>query len=279
MAPTRDVTGSLPDMTGRSRDADPDARRRRLNERQRDDVSVSEQPRRARFSRLDPTNWPSGTGTVLFVAWLAYAFASTVWVHLLLWTVLPSGLTLFLFAERYPWRGVLIFVVPLTLLTAFSQVVAISSEAPTWVAFAIYLIACGYFSFVVCYPNRDGWIARLPRWLLGERFAARLAWARFEDSVVAANAVVRQISASDDQGGRQAAIHRLALEARRESRRGGTWREAWAAHAAWLEGLGELVGIEPCADQVRHVNDRLAEADGAQMLAIERTAVVDPAGR
>jgi hypothetical protein len=173
---------------------------------------------------------------------------------------------------------VLILVVPLTLLTAFSQVVAISSDAPTWVAFAIYLIACGSFSFVVIYPNRDRWIARLPGWLLGERFAARLAWARYEESVVAANAVVRQIDASEDQGGGQAAIHRLAMEARRESRRGGTWQEAWAAHATWLEGLGELVGIKPSADGVRHVNDLLAESDGAHMLAIERTAVVDPAG-
>jgi hypothetical protein len=240
---------------------------------------VSERPRRARISRLDPTNWPSGTGTVLFFAWLAYAVASTVWVHLLLWTVLPSGLTLYLFAEWYPWPVVLIFVGPLTLLTTFSQVVAISPDAPTWVAFAIYLIACGYFSFVLCYPKRDGWIARLPRRLLGERLAARLAWARFEESAVAANAVVRQINASEDQGDRQAAIHRLAMEASRESRRGGTWQEAWAAHATWLEGLGKLVGIEPSADQFRHVNDLLAESNGAQMLAIERTAVVDPARR
>jgi hypothetical protein len=216
---------------------------------------------------------------VVFFAWLAYAVASAVWVHPLLWTVLPSGLTLYLFAERYPWRVVLIFVVPLTLLTAFSQVVAISSDAPTWVAYAIYLIACGFFSFVVCYPNRDGWIARLPRWLLGERFAARLAWARFEGSVIAANAVVRQINAGEDEGDRQAAIHRLVVEARRESRRGGTWQEAWAAHATWLEGLGKLVGIEPSADQVRHVSDLLAESDGAHMLAIERTAAVHPARR
>ena len=218
-------------------------------------------------------------GAVLFVAWLAYAVASTVGLHLLLWTVLPSGLALYLFAERYPWRVVLIFVVPVTLLTALSQVVAISSDAPTWVAFAIYLIACGYFSFVVCYPNRERWIARLPGWLLGERFATRLAWTRFEASLVAANGAVRQINASEDQGGRQTEIHRLAVEARRESRRGGTWQEAWAAQAAWLEGLGELDGIEPSADRFRHVNDLLAESDGAHMLAIERTAVLDPAGR
>jgi hypothetical protein len=228
---------------------------------------------------LDPANWPSGMGTVLFFAWLAYAVVSSVWVHPLLWTVLPSGLTLYLFAARYPWRVVLIFVVPLTLLTAFSQVVARSPDAPTWAAFGVYLIACGYFSFVICYPNRDGWIARMPRWFLGERFAARLAWARFAESANAANALVRQIAASEDRGGRQAAIHRLAIEARRESRRGGTWQEAWAAHAKWLEGLGKLVGIEPSAHQFRHVNDLLAESNGAQMVAIERTGVVDPAGR
>lgn len=236
---------------------------------------MSGQPRGARISRLDPTNWPTGTGTVIFGAWLAYAVASTVWVHILLWTVLPSGLTLYLFAERYPWRVVLIFVVPLTLLTAFSQVVAISSDAPTWVAFAIYLIACGCFSLIVCHPNRDGWIARLPGWFLGERFAAHLAWAQFEQAVVAANVVVRQINARDDQGGMQAAIHRLAIGARLESRRGGTWQEAWAARATWLEGLGKLVDIEPSADELRHVNDLLAESDEAHMLAIERTAVLD----
>ena len=240
---------------------------------------MSEQPRRARVSRLDPANWPSGTGTVLFFAWLAYAVAISVWVPPLLWTVLPSGLTLYLIAERYPWRVVLILVVPLTLLTAFSQVVARSPGAPTWVAFAIYLIACGYFSFVVCYPNRDGWIARLPRRFLGERFAARLAWARFAESANAANAVVREINSSEDQGGRQAAFHRLALEARRESRRGGTWQEAWAAHATWLDGLGELVGTEPTVDEFRHVNDLLAKSNGAQMLAIERTDAIDPARR
>jgi hypothetical protein len=154
-----------------------------------------------------------------------------------------------------------------------------SSDAPTWVAFTIYLSACGSFSFVVCSPNRDGWIARLPGWLLGERFAARLAWTRFEESVVAANSLVRQINASEDQGRRRAAIQRLAVEARRESRRGGTWQEAWAAHATWLEGLGELDGIAPTADQLRHINDLLVELEGAHLLAIERTDVVDPAGR
>ena len=227
---------------------------------------------------MDPVKRPSGTGTVLFFAWLAYAVASEVWVHLLLWTVLPSALTLYLLTERYRWRVVLIFVVPLTLLTASSQVVAIAPVTPIWVAFAIYLIPCSYFSFVVCFPNRDGWIARLPGWLLGERLAGRRAWARFEESVVAANAVVRLFNASEDQGGMQAAIHRLAMEARRESRRGGIWQEAWVAHATWLEGLGKLIGVERSADQVRHVNGLRVESDGAQMLAIERTAVVDPAG-
>ena len=136
------------------------------------------EPRRARLSRLDPTNWPSGTGIVLFLAWLAYAVATTVWAHLLLWTVLPLGLSLYLFAERYPWRVILVVAVPLTLLTACSQAVGFWLDAPTWAAFAIYLVACAYFSFVVCYPARDAWIARLPGWVLGESFAARLAWAR-----------------------------------------------------------------------------------------------------
>jgi hypothetical protein len=218
-------------------------------------------------------------GIVLFFAWLGYAVASSLWVHLLLWTVLPVGLTLYLFAERYPWRVVLTFVVPLMLLTAFSQVVATWSDAPTWVALGIYFIACGYFSVVLCFPDRDRWIARLPASLLGERFAMRLAWGRFEASAVAANAVVRQLSASEDQAGRRLAIRRLASEARRESRRDGSWQDAWAAHAAWMEALDELVGIEPPADQIRHVNHLLADSNAAQMLAIERTGAVDPARR
>jgi hypothetical protein len=228
---------------------------------------------------LDPTNWPPGTGTVLFFAWLAFAVASSLWVHLLLWTVLPVGLTLYLFAARYPWRVVLIFVVPLTLSTAYSQVVATWLNAPSWVALGIYLIACSYFSVILCSPERDRWIAGLPTSLLGERFAMRLAWGRFEESVVAANAVVRRLSANEDQAGRRLAIQRLAIEARRESRRGGTWQDAWAAHAAWMEGLDELVGIEPSADQVRQVNALLAGSNDAQMLAIERTGAVDLARR
>jgi hypothetical protein len=225
---------------------------------------------------LDPTNWPPGTGTVLFLIWLAYAVAASNWVHPLLWTALPVGLALFLFAERYPWRVVLIVVVPLALLTAYSQVVATWLEAPTWVALGIYVVACGYFSVVICLPNRDRLIARLPTSLLGERFATRLAWVRFEESVVAANAVVRQLSATDGQTDRRLAIARLATEARREARRGGTWAVAWAAHAAWMEGLDDLVGVEPTTAQIRRVNDLLAESNDAQMLAIERTGAFVP---
>jgi len=210
-------------------------------------------------------------GIVLVVGWLAYAIASAVWVHLLLWTVLPSGLMLYLVAERYPWRVILLLVAPLTLLTATSQIVGIWLDAPTWVAFAIYLVACGYFSFVVCYPSRDRWIARLPGSLLGASFAARLAWARFEESVVAANALVRQINAGQDRSSGRDGIHRLAVEARRESGHGGPWQEAWDAHARWLDGLGELIESEPTSDALRHVNDLLAESNRAQLQAIERT--------
>lgn len=232
---------------------------------------MSEHPGRALISRLDPANWTSGTGIVLVVAWLAYALACAVWVHLLLWTVLPLGLTLYLAAERYPWRVILVLVVPLTLLTAVSQLVGLWLDAPISVAFVIYLVACGYFSFVVCYPSRDRWIARLPGSLLGEPFIARLAWARYEESVVAANAMVRQINAGKDRIGGRVGVHRLATEARRESRRGGPWQEAWDAHARWLDGLAELVETEPTADALSHVNDLLAESNAAQMLAIERT--------
>jgi hypothetical protein len=238
---------------------------------------VSEHPRRARTSWLDPTHWPPGTGTVLFFAWLAYAVACTLWVHLLIWTVLPAGLALYLIAAWYPWRVVLFLIVPLTLLTVLSQVVAISPEAPIWIAVAIYLVACGYFSFFVSSDDRDRWIARLPRWLLGERFAGRLAWARFEAAIIAANAVVRQIDAKEGRDDRHAAVDRLATEARRESRRGGIWQGAWAAQAGWLDGIGELVATKPSADTVRRVNDALSAMNGAHSLAIERTTGVDPA--
>ena len=232
---------------------------------------MSGDSRHARLSRLDPVNWPPGIGIVLFVAWLAYAAASTLWVHLLLWTILPLGLTLYLLTERYTWRVILLIVAPLTLVTVVSQAVAIVPETPTWAAFAIYLVGCAYFSLVVCYPNRDRVVARLPRWILGETFAARLAWARFEDSVMATNEVVRKINAGGRESTGRQSIERLAADARRESRRGGIWQEAWAAHAAWLDGLAEIVGTEPSAEALQKVNVLLAESNRVQLVAIERT--------
>lgn len=239
-------------------------------------MSVTDHSRPARLSRFDPINWPSGTGLVLFVVWLVYAVATNVWAYPLIWTVLPSGLTLYLVAERYPWRVVLLLVAPLTVLTVVSQIAATWSDTPTAVAFAIYLTACAYFSVVVCIPNRDRSIGRLPQRLLGERFAARLAWTRFEESLVAANVLVRQISASDDQAGRQAALDRLALGARREAGRGGTWHEAWTALATWLVALDDVVGVEPSDDQTRRVHDLLVDLDRSHMGAIEQTTVLDP---
>jgi hypothetical protein len=232
---------------------------------------MSGDSRHARLSRLDPVNWPPGIGIVLFVAWLAYAIASTLWVHVLLWTVLPVGLALYLIAERYPLRVVLLVIAPLTLVTVVSQAVAVLPITPTWAAFAIYLVGCGYFSLVVCYPERDRVVARLPSRVLGETFAARLSWARFEDSVMATNAVVRKINAGGRESAGRQALERLAAEARRESARGGIWREAWAAHAAWLDGLGEMVGAEQTPEALRHVNELLAESNRVQMLAMETT--------
>jgi hypothetical protein len=232
---------------------------------------MSGDSRNARLSRLDPVNWPPGIGIVLFVAWLAYAIASTLWVHVLLWTVLPVGLALYLIAERYPLRVVLLVIAPLTLVTVVSQAVAVLPITPTWAAFAIYLVGCGYFSLVVCYPERDRIVARLPSRVLGETFAARLSWARFEDSVMATNAVVRKINAGGRESAGRQALERLAAEARRESARGGIWREAWAAHAAWLDGLGEMVGAEQTPEALRHVNELLAESNRVQMLAMETT--------
>ena len=239
-------------------------------------MQVSDPPRHARLSRLDPTNWPPGTGILLFIGWATYAVVSTVWIPAFLWTVLPIGLTLFLIAERYPWRVNVLLVVPLALCTAAAQVVASSTDAPTVVAFGIYVIACSYFSTVICIPDRDQWIARLPQWILGERFACRLAWVRFEDSLIEANAIVREVDSGDDRGTRQAAMGRIATHARAESRGGGAWTEAWIALAEWLEALTEIVGTEPTSDQVRHVHRLLVELDGAHMGAIEQTTVLDP---
>jgi len=232
---------------------------------------MSGDSRHARLSRLDPVNWPPGIGIVLFVAWLAYAAASTLWVHLLLWTVLPVGLALYLIAESYPLRVVLLVIAPLTFVTVLSQAVAVLPITPTWAAFAIYLVGCAYFSLVVCYPERDRMVARLPRRVLGETFAARLSWARFEDSVMATNAVVRKINSGGRESAGRQALERLAAEARGESVRGGIWQGAWAAHAAWLDGLGELGGAEQTPEALRHVNELLAESNRVQMLAMEQT--------
>ena len=77
-------------------------------------------------------------------------------------------MTLYLRAERYPWRVVLIFVLPITLLTAFAQAVRVWFDAPTWIAFAIYLVAAGVFSLSAVGTRRDrrpcSWRSSLGGW-------------------------------------------------------------------------------------------------------------------
>ncbi|MEA2619702.1 MAG: hypothetical protein QOC97_475 [Chloroflexota bacterium] len=219
--------------------------------------------------------WPPGARVVVLLVWLAYAVASNLWIYPLFWTVLPTGIALYLRIARYPWRVVLIFVVPITLLTTFAQAVSASLEAPVWVAFSIYLVACGLFSVVVA-DSRET-IARVPGWLLGEPLATRLVGARFAESVEAANATVHRINAGDDPSGSRAEIRRIANGARRESRRDGTWQEAWATHATWLEGLADLLETEPTDDEFRHLNQLVIEANEAERLAIERATALDPA--
>jgi len=236
----------------------------------------ADHPRRAPVSRLDPINWPAGTGIVLVVAWVIYAAASMVWIHALLWTVLPSGLALFLIAERYPWRVVLLLIVPLTLLTLVAQGVAMWSDAPTSVAFATYLLACAYFSFVLCVPDRDRSIAELPVWFLGERYAARMSWPRFEESLVAANAAVRQLDVPGAESDRHAVLVRLATDARHASTRAGIWQGAWTAYATWLEALATFTGSTGSREQAQHIHDLLAGLDREHLLAIERTEAIDP---
>jgi hypothetical protein len=220
--------------------------------------------------------WPSGAGMVVLVVWLAFAVASNVWMYPLLWTVLPSGIALYLRAARYPWRVILIFVVPITLLTTSAQAASAWLDAPVWVAFSIYLVACGLFSLVLA--DSHATIARVPRWLLGEPVATRVVGARFAESVEAANATVQRINAGDDRSGNRAEIRRIAIEARRQSRRDGTWQEAWATHATWLEGLVDLLETEPTDDEFRHLNHLVVEANEAERLAIERAKALDPAG-
>jgi hypothetical protein len=88
---------------------------------------------------------------------------------------------------------------------------------------------------------------------------------------MATNAVVRKINSGGRESAGRQALERLAAEARRESVRGGIWQEAWAAHAAWLDGLGELVGAEQTPEALRHVNELLAESNRVQMVAMEQT--------
>jgi hypothetical protein len=237
---------------------------------------VGEQPQQAGTSRLDRGHWPSVARTLVFVVWLAYAAACTVWVHPLLWTVLPAGVALYLRADRYPWRVILIFVMPITLLTALAQAVNAWFDTPAWVAFSIYLLACVLFSLVMADPEQT--IERLPGWLLGEPFATRLVGARFVESVEAANALVPQINSGEDRSTSQAEIHRLAEEARLEAQRSGTWQEAWATHAAWLEGLESLLTVGPTDDGFRRLNELSTAAYEAENMAVERAKALDPAG-
>ena len=223
-------------------------------------MTVSDRPRRAWTSRLDPINWPSGIGIVLFAAWVAYAVASTVWLHLLLWTVLPAGLALYLFAERYPWPVIVIFVVPLTLLTAFAQVVATWADTPLWISFAIYLIACGYFSVVVSDPNRDRWTARLPRTaprraILGAPGLDSLRGVARRGQRAGPSNQRRQMTmpaGTQRLTGSRSGLAGNPMAAGPGGRRGQRTQ-------AWLEGLDTLAGIEPSADQFRHVNDLLTK--------------------
>ena len=242
-------------------------------------MSVSDRTRRAWTSRLDPINWPSGTGIVLFVAWVAYAVVSTVWLHLLLLDgpsdgpgAVPLRRALSVAGDRdlrHPADG------PDRLRAGRRDVgrhAALDQLRDLPDRLRLFL-----GRRVRPEPRRLD--ARLPGWLLGKRFSARLAWSRFESSLVAANALVRQTNAGGDQTGRHAALGRLATQARRESGRDRTWLEAWAAHAAWLDGLDTLAGIEPTPDQIRPVNDLLDDANRVHMRAIEQTAVLDPAAR
>jgi hypothetical protein len=237
---------------------------------------MGEQPGSAGASRGHQTLWRRLRGIAIFLVWLAYAAASTIWIHPLIWTVLPIGMALYLRFEGYPRRLILIFVAPVTLLTASSQAVGALLGAPIWVSLAIYVVASGLFSLVVTDPH--GAYERLPAWLLGKRFATRLVGAHFEEATEAANEVVGRINASDDPSGQRVEIRRLAAEARREARRGGIWREAWATHAAWLEGLADLSEAEPSDDAFRHVNDLVVAANEAARVAIERAKAVDRAG-
>ena len=112
-------------------------------------MSVSDRPRHLRLSRFESDELAAWDGHRALHRLGNLRRREHLWIPPLLWTVLPIGLTLYLFAERYPWRVNLVLVVPLALLTASAQVVASSTDAPTVVAFGIYLVACSYFSTVL----------------------------------------------------------------------------------------------------------------------------------
>ena len=234
------------------------------------------------LSKRAPRDWIAATGRrprvlVVFLVWLAYAAACTVWVHPLLWTVLPAGVALYLRADRYPWRVILIFVMPITLLTALAQAVNAWFDTPAWVAFSIYLLACVLFSLVMADPQRGRSSACPAGWSASH---SRRGWSEPASwkSVEAANALVPQINSGDDRANTQAEIHRLAAEARLESQRTGTWQDAWATHAGWLEGLENLLTVGPTDDGFRHLNDLATAAYEAENKAIERAKALELAG-
>ena len=235
------------------------------------------------LSKRDSRDWTAATGRrprVLSSFWsgLPMPPRARVWVHPLLWTVLPAGVALYLRADRYPWRVILIFVMPITLLdgvgTGRQRLVrharlgrrfrSISSPA-----------SCSRSSWPI--RNRRSSACPAGLWASHSRrgWSERASWNQSKRRTRWSRRSIRR----DDRANTQAEIHRLATEARLESQRTGTWQDAWATHAGWLEGLENLLDgrTRPTMGSVTSTILRPQRTE-AENKAIERAKALELAG-
>jgi len=230
-------------------------------------------------TRFDPANWPAGAWAPAAVLWLAYAGACLMLARPLFWTTLPIGILLAVRAEGYRWRVTATFVLPLALATLLGQAAMSWLDEPaSFVGLVLWMAAVVIFSMtVIPTPVRDGWIARLPPSLVGEPFMTRLGGAQLQRSIEATNRLLGEVEGERDLHRCTGAARRLAAEARREGQRDGTWRGAWATHAAALEALADHLEAGWSDAGAREVNAHSVVANDAMRAAVERAKAVDPA--
>jgi hypothetical protein len=230
------------------------------------------------LARLDPANWPPNAAVPFLALWAAWAIVCLLWAYPLVWTVLPVSALVDWRGAGFRWR-VVMTVAGLFAAAMIAAQASVEILDPPWSAFGAVLgltAVLVWGSTMFSDRVRDAMVARLPLPFIGEPLATRLSGARLERSTDNANKMLAAVEDGGDRASSARTAAALAQAARHESRRGGTWAEAWAAHAAWLEALsGDLV-TPPSGAQSDHVNVLCLSANEAMRAAVERAKAIDP---